>query len=1126
MKYQHILALALGIVAIAACQRENPMGEQSKREIKFTATMSTTTKATATAFEEGDEIGLSISSPVDIENVLLTPADDKLVPEKTLYWPAGMKQKDTARFIAFYPYEFSTYAYGGFNVRETWNFGTASTQYKADEFALQDYMSAVTIACPADESVELKFKHLMSRFNLTIVDKLTVESFRDVQADSFRSIQIDGLYTWFKVNFAEQTLVADPDGGESYPYYPARTGEKFYTLLLPPQSASPEIVVTLNSGKKMKYVATNPINFVSGKQVAATLTLQEDAIKLSYQIEDWEDDPTVVNFIQKYDGPIPNDEIWYTTTDGKAVELINTSAFNVAVVSNTYADGKGVVKFADAITAILEGEDYRNPFENSMVKFIRLPESMETIKAGFEGCNYLESIQFPSHLAYVPGHLVANNYLIRELEFPETDDIASNWSNGPIAFCFNLGMVTGPYATQDNRCLIKDNKLFAFAGAGLKSYTIPDGVKSLGGEVFAGYQDLEQIIIPESVEEIGYLSFSHTGITEITIPETVTYIGTGAFESCTGLKTVHIPDGTNIETQVFENCKSLTSFTGRFATADGRCLIKNGVLYAFAFAGLNEYTLPEGLRGIESGFVYGPGIPSLTLPASLEFIRLLWGVAIKEITCLAVEPPALSYSHSLNNLSNLEAIYVPAESVDAYKEAQYWSALADKIQAIPAGQPNNEIWYTSSDGNIVNPYTKDVFGATFESNTYEGGKGIIRFDADVTQIGRAAFDGCSTLETISIPASVTSIGDWSFRLCTSLYSFKGAFATDDGRCLIQDGALKAFASAGLTHYSVPEGVTEISMDAMGRNDLSSVTLPNSLRKIGLCAFMGCGNLTAIDLPDGLLSIGQQAFSDCSFTTITIPSSVTSLGPWALLRCGELTSVTVLPAMPPTIGGDELFDADSTFPIYVPASSVDAYKTANVWSTYADRIEPLAAIPEAVDLGLPSGIKWASFNLGAAAPEQAGDLFAWGEVIPNQTGNYKFGMRGDYTKYNGTDKLTVLETVDDAAVTNLGGGWRMPTHEEFGELRDYCTYSIETVNGVEGYRFTSKNNQNSIFLPFAAKTDFGYSFYWSSTLDTDNTDYPFVYAHTFGLAPEEIYTHNGYGSSRDSHHSIRPVYVSE
>ena len=153
---------------------------------------------------------------------------------------------------------------------------------------------------------------------------------------------------------------------------------------------------------------------------------------------------------------------------------------------------------------------------------------------------------------------------------------------------------------------------------------------------------------------------------------------------------------------------------------------------------------------------------------------------------------------------------------------------------------------------------------------------------------------------------------------------------------------------------------------------------------------------------------------------------------------------------------------------------------------------------AVDLGLPSGTLWADRNVGADAPEAYGDHFAWGEVTPKteykwSTTKWCNGSSSSMTKYcanssYGTvDGKTVLDLEDDAAYVNMGAEWRMPTIAEQNELRNNCTWTWTTQNGVNGYKLTG-NNGNSIFLPEAGYRvnsslyDAGSDgYYWSSSL---------------------------------------------
>ncbi len=153
----------------------------------------------------------------------------------------------------------------------------------------------------------------------------------------------------------------------------------------------------------------------------------------------------------------------------------------------------------------------------------------------------------------------------------------------------------------------------------------------------------------------------------------------------------------------------------------------------------------------------------------------------------------------------------------------------------------------------------------------------------------------------------------------------------------------------------------------------------------------------------------------------------------------------------------------------------------------------------VDLGLPSGLLWAKCNVGANAPEEVGDYFAWGETAPKTSynwtgeGDYKWGVY-DYeettnygmTKYNSTDGLTTLEAVDDAATAVLGSGWRTPKADEFNELLTECTWTATSRNDVSGYEVKGKNG-NSIFIPMSGYWNGGDlqfttdANYWTSSL---------------------------------------------
>ena len=156
----------------------------------------------------------------------------------------------------------------------------------------------------------------------------------------------------------------------------------------------------------------------------------------------------------------------------------------------------------------------------------------------------------------------------------------------------------------------------------------------------------------------------------------------------------------------------------------------------------------------------------------------------------------------------------------------------------------------------------------------------------------------------------------------------------------------------------------------------------------------------------------------------------------------------------------------------------------------------SAAPEAVDLGLPSGTLWAACNVGANAPEEYGDYYAWGET--ETKASFK---RDEYSLIKpGQENVMPIRrafidlgkdlagTKYDIATQKLGDGWQMPSITQAQELEQYCTWEWTSINGTNGYKVVSKKNGNSIFFPAAGSKASQrtsnmnlYGLYWLSTM---------------------------------------------
>ena len=185
--------------------------------------------------------------------------------------------------------------------------------------------------------------------------------------------------------------------------------------------------------------------------------------------------------------------------------------------------------------------------------------------------------------------------------------------------------------------------------------------------------------------------------------------------------------------------------------------------------------------------------------------------------------------------------------------------------------------------------------------------------------------------------------------------------------------------------------------------------------------------------------------------------------------------------------------------------------------------------EYVDLGLPSGIKWAKCDLGGTSPEKYGDKYSWGETWTKINYDYYYFtdiVEGQYTKYDSRDKRFFLEKEDDVAYLRLGEGWRYPTWNEMQELIDNCTVTESTLNGVLGVMFISKKNNNYIFFRYYnyySPLKRSYSWLWTSAVvESDPTQAKCLYFERTNETGKIVVKRDDI--KRDSRLPVRPVYV--
>ncbi len=455
---------------------------------------------------------------------------------------------------------------------------------------------------------------------------------------------------------------------------------------------------------------------------------------------------------------IPDNEIWYVTNDGKEISLAGVVAsypdakFNTEVISNKYHDGLGVITFADPVTTIEEGAFM---MKDNLVR-IYLPSSLNRICAGsFRSCLNLEEVYINCSDVTVYHPTGWNPFI-----------------ENPFSHCSMLSRIVADQASEDEKCLIIDGCLFSFASYGMTEYSIPDGVKEIQTNAFAD-SELEEVIFPEGLE----------------------YIGADAFANSKRLRILIFPSTLKqMEAYAFRECISLEGFYGNenFHTSDNKCLLfefdGEKWISFFAGKGIREYTLQEGIVGIEN-------------------------------------------------------------------------------------------------------YT---------------------------------FISASSLEKLNFPNSLIKIGPHAFEGASNISEITGKYVLGDKRSMVVDGMLVMVAGSGLSKYATPEEATILGQSVLGFNDdVIEYEISDKVTEVDSYGYMfkQCPNLETITISARMKYLGYDPFCDSIWET------------------PNLKTVYCRAPIPPIVYHNSPEYGFEDLTIYVPEESLKLYKASDGWKPYEKYLQP-------------------------------------------------------------------------------------------------------------------------------------------------------------------------------------------
>ena len=610
----------------------------------------------------------------------------------------------------------------------------------------------------------------------------------------------------------------------------------------------------------------------------------------------------------------PNNEIWYTTTDGRSakVSFHENEWRDFKIVSHFYSNGKFIVRTNKPIMSISTDQSNSIKIEGSNLKTVKLPNSITEIGEGaFTGYSSLTSITIPESVTTIGESAFYGCDALIDINVYITN-IAEYCTNNAISFIpgyKHLYIYDKEITKFDIPNSVTKIGADAFSNcSSLTSITIPDSVTEIGYDAFIGCSSLTSITIPDSVTTIKWGTFTDcSSLTSITIPDSITTIEGGAFTGCSSLTSITIPDSvTTIEGGTFTECSSLTSIT----IPDSITEIGN---YAFSdCSSLTNITLPEGVKQIKEGAFAGcTNLACINFPKDITEIE---EGTFKDCTNLKnIIVNSNEFKSSWVNKEIIEEITL-GPNINFYNHDVYGGFNNLKRVVINTNQlRDGSHKIAASDEVVVGPNVSRLPNGILSSH-----KGKLTFNCK--NITKELTSGLKERE-VYIGKSVEYIAPDAFSGCPGV-TLAGRYVFDSGSCVIIENRFVHQINKDITSCTIPNNITEISEEAFcGCSKLTNITIPNTITKFGNNAFAGC-NINSITVnavtgqklqnggldpskvvkytgkyasKDGHCLINNGELIDFVTTediTYTIPSDVTKICSNAFAKCLNLRGVTI------------------------------------------------------------------------------------------------------------------------------------------------------------------------------------------------------------------------------------------